>query len=123
MIFLITLTLLTIGSLLGLRKSNMSDWKEIFFFFSTGIFGISLFTSLIILVINHAEAGAQLAHYHELVTTIEESRNNNTSEIERAAIMTEIIETNTYIAEQGYWNNTIFDIFIPDEIAELKPIK
>ena len=43
--------------------------------------------------------------------------------VENAAIQSDIAERNGWLARKQYWNSTTLDIFIPDEIDNLEPIK
>ena len=85
--------------------------------------GILLLISLIILPINRQSCFADIAKIKAFQETVSASRMENLSEIERAAILSKIAEWNEWIAETKYYNNTIWDIFIPDEAANLQPIK
>jgi hypothetical protein len=43
--------------------------------------------------------------------------------IENAAIQMEVAKWNQWIAGKKYWNDTLFDIWIPDEIKTIEFIK
>jgi len=43
--------------------------------------------------------------------------------IENAAIQIEIAKWNQWIAGKKYWNDTLFDIWIPDEIETIEFIR
>jgi hypothetical protein len=45
------------------------------------------------------------------------ARENN--DVERTAIYLKVMEYNEGLATTKYWNNTIFDIWTPDELANL----
>lgn len=48
---------------------------------------------------------------------------DTTSEFENFRLNEEIIEQNKWLATAQYWNKTIFDTWIPDEVDNLKPLK
>lgn len=84
------------------------------------LFGIALIGALITLPINYHSTKAEVDRYHALKETIEKSRNGEASEVERAALAQEIAEYNKGLASFKYWNETIFDIYIYDGLAELE---
>lgn len=50
--------------------------------------------------------------------------NTSISEYEKAALTHKIIDANKWLARTQYWANmSIFDMFYPDEVNELKPIR
>jgi hypothetical protein len=61
--------------------------------------------------------------YQVTKKTIENSRNSNPSELERAALTNKIIEINQYLASAKYWNKTILGCYICDEVTRLEPLK
>lgn len=54
--------------------------------------------------------------------TISESRKDMDS-IERATLTQKIIEQNQWLANMKYWNKTIFDQAIPDEVDKLEMLR
>lgn len=95
------------------------------FAFGAALFisSVLLVVSLIMLPINYYNVKAEIQSYYALKDTIEVSRENGNSEIERAALVQKIADNNTRLANLKYWNGTILDIFIPDEIENLDPLK
>ena len=83
---------------------------------------ISLLISLLFLVVLRYDINAQIQAYHTTVSAIQIARDNG-SDLEVAAIQHKIIELNRELAKSQYYNTTIYDIWYPDEIMELKPIK
>lgn len=88
-----------------------------------GVCGIILFFALSILPLNYYGTKGQIVEYQAIKTSIEDARQGNISEIERAALATKIITTNQWVASSQYWNKTIFDIYIPDEVEQLELLK
>ena len=65
---------------------------------------------------------AWIQQYYAVEQTLSESR-INISELERATLIRNTIEINKELANMKYWNGTIFDYWIPDEVMKLKPLK
>ena len=83
-----------------------------------------LFISLIIWPIHYYDVHAKIAEYHALKETVNQSRQDDISEFERVTLTNRIIENNTALARLKYWNETfMFDMYIPDEIMQLEPIR
>jgi len=67
------------------------------------------------MVANHFIVKGELEGFEQIRITINESRKTMT-EIERAAIVLKMAEKNSRLRQLQYWNSTIFDIYIPDEV-------
>jgi len=65
---------------------------------------------------------SEIMQFKSIKITVQNARNNGVN-IENAAIQQKIIDANKWLANYQYWNNTIFDIYIPDEIMELEPLE
>lgn len=86
--------------------------------------GVACLTiALIIWPLNYSGTEAEVERYHALKQSLENARSAEASELERAAITQQIVEYNKDLASVKYWNETIFDVFISDDLAELEPIK
>ena len=70
---------------------------------------------LLVMVTNHSVVKGKLKGFEQIRITINESRKTMT-EIERAAIVLKMAEENSWLKTLQYWNSTIFDIYIPDEV-------
>ena len=121
MIILITSTILLI---LGLWIASKGDWDLIE---GTGailafISGMALVIGLIILPINRMDSFAKIAEYKSVELTLEQARKDD-NQMENVALQHKIIDSNKWLASQLYYNGTLFDIWVPDEILELEPIK
>ena len=110
--------LLAILAVLGFIWYKFDEWNE-FAFTACVITAGLLVVSLISLPISYYSGMAEIERYHALKESYENSRNQEVSEYERATIAQKVAEYNADIASVRYWNDTIFDIFIPDELAEL----
>lgn len=99
------------------------DWEFTGITFA-GLGAIALATIAIIWPVNYYGSVAEVDRYHALKETIEQARQGEVSEMERAALTQKMAEYNADLASVKYWNNTkLFDDFIADELAELEPLK
>ncbi len=121
-IFILLIGLITFG--IKLMESDDSYWG-----WASGliIIAISILTLLIIaisLIITYSTVNSTIAQYNSIKNTIEVERNQNDTELERAALTKKIISVNEDVAFWRYWNNTwIGSEFVPDKLAELNYLK
>lgn len=124
MIILIAVLVIGLG-VVGLMFFD--DWEHEGLHFTSMVFtfigGGALAIMLLIAAINQLGGRGEVERYHAIKETIEISRSENISEIERAALTKEIIEVNAHLASAKYWNENGFDIFIYDGVTELEPLK
>ncbi len=68
---------------------------------------------------------AQIEKFESTRTTYETARQkiNRSAITEIAAIQIDIAKQNRWLVGAQYWNDTIFDKWIPDEVMSLKPIE
>lgn len=121
MIIIISLILLFILGSLALYKNPDSTWGiigMIVIVFSA----ILLITGLISLITIPIEIKADVAKFQATNTTVKTAREAGVA-IESAAIQHKIIECNQWLAKQQYYNATMYGLWIPDEIDNLKPIR
>jgi hypothetical protein len=85
-----------------------------------GIVGIV--TIAISLPLIHSSIKSEILQFEETKATYEWAREQSV-DLEIAAIQLNIAEYNRWLKNKQYWNDTIFGIFIPDRVMELKPIK
>lgn len=119
---MLILTVLSIATVLSVIWCVSEPSDEIALV-SAGVSVLLLGICLIALPFNHYSGNAEIQRYYALKESYESSRSEKISEFERATIAQKIAEYNADIASVKYWNGTIFDIFIPDELAELDPLK
>jgi len=84
--------------------------------------GMSLVVALIFVYLSPFMIHANIVRFEATRQTIKMARETG-NDLEKAAIQHKIIEYNSWLASKVYWNETIFDIFIPDEVMQLKPLK
>ena len=121
MTILISLTLLIVLGIFLLRKYN--EWNA-------GVAGLLLITfsgmiliiALISLITNPMEVKSDINKFLVTGVTIEIARKAGV-DVENAAIQHKIIESNQWLVKEQYYNSTIFGLWIPDEVDNLKPIR
>jgi len=118
-ILITLLTLSTVASYVWMERNDLSNLAILSFTIST----LALLSLLMPLPFMYYGGLAEVERYHALKESYEESRSQDLSEYERATIAQKIAEYNADIASKRYWNDTIFDIYIPDELAELEYLK
>lgn len=122
MVVLLSIVILLAVSIVLYIWNNNSWFSDSVEFISIVMIAIStilLIGSLILIPIFHYNGKAEVERYYALQNTIEKSREEGLSEVERAALTTEIAEYNKDLASVKYWNNTIFDWWHYDGLAEL----
>lgn len=65
---------------------------------------------------------AEIEQFNSVQITLNTARENG-SDLEDAAMQIEVMKSNSWLANKKYWNTTIFDLWIPDAINKLEPIK
>lgn len=123
MYLLIILTVVTIAGVIIATNLHWSSNWELPVWLVTGMSGLTVFTMLITLGVSHLTADSTIAQYEIIKETIEASRVEEMSELERATLTQKIIEVNQEIAGYKYWNETSWDIFTPDQLTELEYLK
>jgi cell division protein FtsX len=121
MIIFISLILLFVLGIALLCK-NQNESLEVTTIILTIFSGIFLIVSSISLVTNSIEVRSDINKFIATETTIEIARKVGV-DVENTAIQHKIIESNQWLAKQQYLNSTIFELWIPDEIDKLKPIR
>lgn len=118
-ILIVSAILIIVGVIISKKSEYASVWDFTGNIISI-IFGIILVATLITLPLSYYDTKAEVERYYAFKETIENSRSGNMSEFERAALINEIANYNKKLASVKYWNDTIFDIFIYDGLAELE---
>ena len=84
------------------------------------IFGVTIFLiSTVALPLERLEDMSFIMEYESVKATME---SDSFTEIERAALIQDAFKINKSIAKRKFWNETIFDVYIVDEAANLEPI-
>jgi len=82
----------------------------------------ALFLSIVALPINRMWVYADIHHIEAVRESIEIARDGE-CEIERATIQINVADANALLARHQYYNTTVFDIWIPDAVMDVEPIK
>lgn len=113
------ITILAVITLIGLAIIKFGHWEYETLGEFCLMFGGILFTlSLIMIPINRGMVESDMAAFEASKRTIENAKSGET--------LTRIdtkVELNQWLANKQYWNNTSFDIYIPDAINDVAPIK
>jgi len=96
-------------------------WDEDVGLILMGFGGMFLFIFCITFPICRAEERSKIIEYNATKTSIEAARSNGES-IENYAMQQKIIDINNWLATAQYWNGKA-DMFYPDEIEALVPLK
>lgn len=116
MIVISSLIILLIAGLLLIKYDYKSKYEIDFIGYMVSVLsGVALTILLILLITFHVTVEADMRMYNVTKQTIEEQRKvpNN---LENAALTEKIIEINQIIESDRYWNETIWDIWIPDRL-------
>lgn len=118
MLIITIMVLILITGIIIQRERRYQSLGDIILFIGS----IITFSSLIVLCASQIGIRGDIQEFLATKTTIEIARKNGVV-IENAAIQHKIIECNQWLASKQYYNKTIFDIWIPDEVNKLKPIE
>ncbi len=121
LIFVILCIFLAISIVLKIKYSEFSTLGTI------GILGIILFGMgflffSILLPTQYYTKLSKIQQYYALEKTLETARQRG-NDFENAALQQKIIEMNQWLAGSQYWNEGIWEIFIPDKVMDLKPLQ
>jgi hypothetical protein len=122
MIVLISLTFITITCWYFFNRFKYRyDWDVPF-----GIGGVLssllLFIAIISLPIYRMATHEKIIRFESVRTSFEESR-SRPDNVERYTRIDQIVNYNAWLAGAQYYNKTVFDIWIPDDIENIKSIK
>jgi hypothetical protein len=102
----------------------MNSWIDDLIVFLMGVFALLLCVAIFALPIEYYSAKSKIAEYKSVQTTLENARENkNANPYEIAAIQQKVVDSNKWLANKQYWNDTILGWYIPDEVDDLKPIR
>jgi hypothetical protein len=115
------ISLILLGLLIG--GIILIDFIESLGLIISVVLGFALGMFLLIWPINYFCDVVFIQQYGATKVTIEQARNKDIDPLERVELQKKIIEINNTIAIEKYWNQTILDEWIPDEIMDLEPLK
>lgn len=85
------------------------------------IAGLLLVISLVVWMQVYIEAVTNIERHYALKEAIENME--GMSELERARVIVGVAELNEFFRKKKFWNETMFDPYIPDKVMELEPLK
>jgi uncharacterized iron-regulated membrane protein len=117
-ILFICFALLVVGLIFAF--GDYYDWREVFGVIGTTIGGILVFLCLVTIPMQRMSAMAYISKVEasRLTKAVDDS-----DPIEGAAWRMYAAKTNADLAEARYYNDSLFDIWWPDEIDSVEPIK
>ncbi len=92
------------------------------FMFGSFIVGVVFLVALICLPCSYYTTKGHIAEFNSVKETLKVARDRGESN-ENVALQMKVIDSNKWLASTKYWNSTIFDSFIPDEVESLEPIR
>jgi len=121
MIILLGLVVMLVIGIVLLVYFNDSETCEMAGFALTIVGSICFLVAMIMFPVTHLGVNSEIQQFKSVELSITQARTK--LDIESAAIYVKIIDANKWLANKKYWNGTLFDIWIPDEIEDLKPLK
>ena len=105
------------------NKFNECSWQSTLGVIMTIFFGIVTTIGITTLFACRYQTKASIVKFESFRETLEKQRADNPNLLERATIAKEIIDHNGWLAEEKFYNNGPFDIWIHDDIKNVEPIK
>ena len=121
MIIIISLALLIVFGIILAYKSRDGN-ATIIGIILIVVSSMLLIIALISLITNSMEVKSNINKFLATETSIEQARKTGIN-IENTAIQHKIIESNQWLAKKQYYNSTVFGLWIPDKVDNLKPIR
>ena len=88
------------------------------------VFSFLLYIAILALPIGYYSTKVKIVEFKSVQSTLENARENkNANPYEIAAIQQKVVDSNKWLANKQYWNDTILGWYIPDEVDDLKPIR
>lgn len=120
-ILFILLVVLAIGICLWVLSGSRSNW-EIVGTVITFCMSAMFLMITISLPLEHMGTNKEIQQFRAVELSVINAR-DSAYKNEAAALTLSIIDANKWLAGTKYWNGTLFDIWIPDEVEQLKPLK
>ena len=110
----------------GIYLCHRGDWPDFTIFAVVGFFaalvgGACLLMGLVGVPLERMETHAEIAMFHALGATATAAL--GVEALEMAAYQMKVAEANQWLASTQYWNGTLFDLWIPDVVDDLEPIR
>lgn len=124
MILLIVLVSLLLAGILVIKiVDNDNSIISTAFGYIPLLFSLTcLLLILVISPINYYEYRAEIAEFKSIQASVDTARAHG-EKIENAAIQQEIIKENAWLSKILYYKSTMWSLWVPNEVKQLKPIK
>lgn len=106
----------------GLVTFKYTDYDGIGFILNA-VGGVGLAGALLCLPFTHLQFNGEIQEFKSVQVTLENARKADVEKLESAAFQVKIAEKNEWLAAKQYYNNSMFGLWVPDEVENLKPIK
>jgi predicted PurR-regulated permease PerM len=122
---LVAFALVFLLSFLVWKLQSRRDYYDAEVYLLVSIFaGAVFFVSLIIWPTAYASDVSNVEAFKAAKETVQHLRTQQTSDVERVMLSQDIVNHNRWLAKAQYWNDNIWaDIFIPDSVEGLTPIR
>jgi hypothetical protein len=122
MVIFLVLILLLIGSILVNKFFNdVWEW-DMFSSISMLLCCIMLAMCLIGIPVQYYDTMSKVSEFHSVQLSLDAAR-HSVGDIENAAIQQKVIDENKWLSSVQYYNGTIWGLWTPDTVMQLKPIK
>lgn len=115
------IAILTLLFVVGILLERSYEF-EIIGLILAALSGVCLFAAIVTIAAIRIDCADKIIRLEERRKVQEQGRESG-HPLEGAAWRAEITEANEWLASAQYWNRTIFDIWIPDSVESVKPIK
>ena len=123
MLIIIGFVIILIVGIFVLRSKRYDINRETVGIVLTVIGTIGLIVSLLTLPFSRMEVNSTIHKIEATQQTINRARENENIKLEKMAIQNKAAEMNQKLASTKYYNKTVFDLWIPDKIENVEPIK
>lgn len=124
MIFIFVCLAMAVGGFVLAKKSDDSSGWEFVGMSISGLGGVLLFCFLISLPISRMDGRDNLIRIEAFRESVRRARNDKSlSDIERAALLTQIAHWNEWLAAERYWNVGMWDWWHVDEVMTTEDLK
>ena len=83
---------------------------------------VAFVIALLTVLANRMEVHSGIARFHSVRATAEAAEQSD-DPLEGAAWRLKVAESNEWLASQQYLNGTLIDLWVPDSVMELEPIR
>lgn len=122
MTILLSLFAVSLACFVIAQRIKYSSELDVPFLIVGVITAITFFLFLIAVPLERMDTLAGMAKVEATRIAFEESRKSGDN-VERYTRLDEIISVNQWLAKEKYYNNSAFDLWVPDEIESIQPIK